>query len=80
MLSDNLQDALGMLEVYDAEFLSDRASPINLIYPYLQMHHQKSLLVGPRKRLLTPSQQLHIEALAGYLDEHVSPEYTEAIS
>jgi hypothetical protein len=75
ILSEVLQEAIDALSIEVPEFHWDWNTHSSLAYPYLELYHQKELLMT---HSLKPHYQSHLEALYSYLTEILGPEYSEA--
>jgi hypothetical protein len=75
ILSEVLQEAIDALSTEVPEFHWNWSTQSSLVYPYLELYHQKELL---KAHSLKPHHQSHLGALYGYLTENLGPEYSEA--
>jgi hypothetical protein len=77
-VSNNLKKALDALSLKEPDDLSNWNVVKNPAFPYLQLYHCKHLLTGVSASELDIPNQLHLETLYRYLDEHLAAEYEEA--
>jgi hypothetical protein len=78
ILSEGLQEALQFLSTVLPQFIQKWTPSSNLEHPYLQLYHQRRILMSPSTYGLSLSHQMHLNALHNYLTEHLSSDYAEA--
>ncbi|KAF2833898.1 P-loop containing nucleoside triphosphate hydrolase protein [Ophiobolus disseminans] len=78
ILSEGLQDALHVLETHPSGFRWNWNDQSSLMYPYLQLYHQRDLLVDDTTHGLKISHRSHVDALHTYLLSRLGPAYLEA--
>jgi hypothetical protein len=83
ILSESLQKALQVLrsEQENASSKEEREEDkfaSNLIYPYLELYHQRKAIFEGATKEAPIVNQIHFTILSGYLKERLGSEYTEA--
>jgi hypothetical protein len=81
--SESLQKALevcrGVREnISDEEEREEDDFPSNLVYPYLELYHERQALIEHARKRMLVADQSHLTVLSNYLEKRLGSEYTEA--
>lgn len=86
VLSEELRESLDLLQKVREETSGMRPrveyvsqNMANLIYPYVELYHQRQSLVDIATEHLALNNQRYIVALVDYLEARVGSEFTEAV-
>jgi len=78
IISDELKEAIGMLETSIPEYMANWQDPRNMKAPYLHLYHCRGLMQEQAPQLLSPTALEHIRVLLEYIDKAHGAEYADA--
>jgi hypothetical protein len=83
VLSKNLQDVLAVLrgareKVLGKEERKKHELSSYLVYPYIELYHERQALIEHAKNQTPGPDQVHLTVLSDYLEKRLGSEYTEA--